>query len=127
MPPALRADALRAHGGATDIAGDDDAARRLYEQSLALFELLGDERGRAVLLHRLGINAMRRGDLTLAPNAQATGGVRRRRSEHSEQSHATAETISARVSSSSQARRWHARPACGGGRAECSPSWRASP
>jgi tetratricopeptide (TPR) repeat protein len=46
-----------------DIAGDDDAARRLYEESLALFRELGDERGQAVLLHRLGISAMRLGDL----------------------------------------------------------------
>jgi predicted ATPase/DNA-binding SARP family transcriptional activator len=66
LAPALRADALRAYGSATDIAGDDEAARHLYEQSLALFEELGDENGRAVLLHRLGINAMRRGDLTRA-------------------------------------------------------------
>jgi predicted ATPase/DNA-binding SARP family transcriptional activator len=63
LPARLRADALRAFGGATDIAGDDEAAGRLYEQSLALFEELGDEHGRAVLLHRLGISAMRRGDL----------------------------------------------------------------
>ena len=48
---------------ATDIAGDDAAAAQLYEQSLALFEQLGDEHGRAVLLHRLGIQAMRRREL----------------------------------------------------------------
>src|SRR5436190_8728031 len=66
VDPALRAEALRAYGSATDIAGNDEAARRLYEQSLALFEQLGDERGRAVLLHRLGISALRRGDLPLA-------------------------------------------------------------
>ena len=66
VEPALLADALRAHGSATDIAGDDEAAHRLYERSLALFEQLGDEHGRAVLLHRLGICAMRRGDLDLA-------------------------------------------------------------
>ncbi len=61
--PQLRAHALRAYGGATDIAGDDSAAQRLYEESLALFTALSDEQGRAVLLHRLGISAMRRGDL----------------------------------------------------------------
>ena len=32
-------------------------------QSLAIFEQLEDEHGRAVLLHRLGISAMLRGDL----------------------------------------------------------------
>jgi len=72
VDPALRADALRAYGSATDIAGDDEVARHLYEQSLALFEQLGDERGRAVLLHRLGISALRHGDLALARNLVET-------------------------------------------------------
>jgi predicted ATPase/DNA-binding SARP family transcriptional activator len=63
VPPVVRANALRAFGGAADMAGCDEAAERLYEQSLVLFERLGDEHGRAVLLHRLGISAMRRGDL----------------------------------------------------------------
>ena len=62
----IRAHALRACGSATDIAGDDEAALRLYEQSLALFDELGDEHGRAVLVHRLGIQAVRRGDLERA-------------------------------------------------------------
>jgi predicted ATPase len=66
VPPAIRAHALRAYGGFADIAGDDEAAAKLYEQSLALFEQLGDERGRAVLLHRLGIQAMRRNELQRA-------------------------------------------------------------
>ena len=66
VAPAVRANALRAYGGATDIAGQDEAAERLYEQSLALFEGLGDEHGRAVLLHRLAISAMRRGELARA-------------------------------------------------------------
>ena len=66
VAPEIRAHALRACGSATDIAGDDDAALRLYEQSFALFDALDDERGRAVLLHRLGLQAMRRGDLERA-------------------------------------------------------------
>ncbi len=53
---------LRSYGSATDIAGDDGGAHDLYERSLGLFDELGDERGRAVLLHRLAIQAMRRGD-----------------------------------------------------------------
>jgi len=61
-----RAHALRAFGSATDIAGDDEAAARLYERSLALFEELEDALGSAALLHRLGIQAMRRGELALA-------------------------------------------------------------
>jgi predicted ATPase len=62
----IRADALRAYGGSTDIAGHDEAAERLYQQSLALYEQLGDEHGCAVLLHRLGIQAMRRMELERA-------------------------------------------------------------
>ncbi len=66
VEPNARANALRAYGSASDIAGEDETAGGLYEQSLALFEQLGDEHGRAVLLHRLGISAMRRGDLERA-------------------------------------------------------------
>jgi len=66
VAPAVRAEALRAYGGATDIAGDDEGARRLYEQSLALFEELGDEHGQAVLFHRLAISDLRRGQLDRA-------------------------------------------------------------
>ena len=63
VPNSLRAQALRAYGSSMDLAGHDNAAARLYEQSYALFDQLGDEQGRAVLLHRLGIQAMRRGEL----------------------------------------------------------------
>jgi predicted ATPase/class 3 adenylate cyclase len=66
VAPAVRAHALRAWGGSTHIAGDPAGAERLWEQSLGLFEELGDEHGRAVLLHRLGISAMVRGDLLQA-------------------------------------------------------------
>lgn len=62
VAPELRAHALRAYGGSADIAGQDEAAERLYEQSLALFEQLGDNPGRAALLHRLGVQALRRGN-----------------------------------------------------------------
>jgi hypothetical protein len=53
-------------GARTAIAGHDEAAEQLYEQSLALYEQRGDEHGRAVLLHRLGIQAMRRMELERA-------------------------------------------------------------
>ena len=66
VAPVVRAGALRAYGGTHDITGDHEAAERLWQQSLELFEELGDEHGRAVLLHRLGISAMRRGDLARA-------------------------------------------------------------
>lgn len=64
--PAARAQALRACGSSTHIAGDPVAAERVWEQSLALFEELGDEHGSAVILHRLSISAMIRGDLERA-------------------------------------------------------------
>jgi tetratricopeptide (TPR) repeat protein len=63
VAPTVRANALRAYGGAADIAGEDDTARRLWEESLAIFRELDDESGQAVLLHRLAISAQRRGDL----------------------------------------------------------------
>ena len=66
VDPAVRAHALRAYGGAMDMAGDDDAAERLWGEGLALFRALGDENGEAVLLHRLAISAQRRGDLRAA-------------------------------------------------------------
>ena len=64
--PELRAHALRAYGSAAEISGDHARAGRLWEQSLSLFEQLGDQHGCAVLLHRLGITAQRRGDLVRA-------------------------------------------------------------
>ncbi len=64
--PALRAHALRAWGSSTHIAGDPGGAGHLWEQSLALFEELGDEEGCAVLRHRLSITAMLGGDLDRA-------------------------------------------------------------
>jgi predicted ATPase/class 3 adenylate cyclase len=66
IEPAVVAGGLRAYGSATDIAGDDEAALDLYERSLELFEQLDDDHGRAVLLHRLGLQAMRRGELERA-------------------------------------------------------------
>jgi ATP/maltotriose-dependent transcriptional regulator MalT len=62
----VRAHALRSCASATHIGGDPLGGEPLCEQSLALFERLGDEHGIAVLLHRLGITAMVRGDLARA-------------------------------------------------------------
>ena len=58
VPPILRARALRCYGGSSHIAGNYEQARRAYEESLALFRAEGDERGIAVLLHRLGVSAL---------------------------------------------------------------------
>ena len=43
VEPELRAQAYRAYGSATDIAGEFEVARDLYERSLALHDELGDE------------------------------------------------------------------------------------
>jgi hypothetical protein len=61
-----RAHALRACGSSMHIAGDPAGAEQVLQESLALFEELGDEHGRAVILHRLSITAMIRGDLDRA-------------------------------------------------------------
>jgi predicted ATPase/class 3 adenylate cyclase len=61
-----RGRALRVYGGVNDIAGEQEAAREKYEASLAVFEELGDDAGRARLLHRVALNAMRRGELERA-------------------------------------------------------------
>ena len=66
VDPTLRAEALRSYASAYDLLGDQEIALQLYEESLRVFDELGDEHGRAVLLHRLGIHAMRRGELERA-------------------------------------------------------------
>jgi predicted ATPase len=66
FPPELRARALRALGGSTQVAGNPERAMRLYEQSRELFHSLGDKKGTAVLDYRLGRNALELGDLTRA-------------------------------------------------------------
>jgi hypothetical protein len=63
---ALLAHGLRAYGTSADIAGEDRAAAELYAQSLALFERLDDDRGRAVRLGRLSVHTMLRGELAAA-------------------------------------------------------------
>jgi len=62
----LRAEALRSYASSFHIVGDREAASRLYEESFDLYDEMGDERGRAVLLHRFGILAMQRQDLAKA-------------------------------------------------------------
>jgi hypothetical protein len=64
--PLTRAHALRSYGGSLHIAGDPPAAERVWKDSLAAFEQLNDEHGRAVLEHRLAISAMIRGDTAAA-------------------------------------------------------------
>jgi predicted ATPase len=66
VSPLLRARALRSFGSAAHFAGESDLAERLWEESLAAYEQLEDERGIAVLLHRLSIPALVRGDVERA-------------------------------------------------------------
>jgi predicted ATPase len=66
VDPRLRAEALRSYASSFHIMGDLEAAACLYQSSLDLFDEMGDERGRAVLLHRFGILAMQREDLAEA-------------------------------------------------------------
>jgi predicted ATPase len=65
-PPLLRARALRSFGSSAHFAGEFDLAERLWEESLAEYEQLADENGIAVLLHRLSIIALMRGDVARA-------------------------------------------------------------
>jgi predicted ATPase/class 3 adenylate cyclase len=63
VAPEILAEALCEYGAMADLAGENERATALYERSFALFERLGDDSGRAALLHRLGNQAMRRGQL----------------------------------------------------------------
>jgi len=62
LPGDLRARALRVRGSATYILGEYDDGASHYEASLAEYRRLGDERGIAILLHRLAVEAFRRGE-----------------------------------------------------------------
>jgi predicted ATPase/class 3 adenylate cyclase len=63
VPAETLADAFREYGAQAFLSGEIDAAERLTQQSLALYDELGDEHGRAVMLHRVGLNSMWSGDL----------------------------------------------------------------
>jgi predicted ATPase len=65
-PHLLRARALRSFGSSASFAGEFDLAERVWKESLAEYERLGDEHGIAVLLHRLSISALIRGDVEQA-------------------------------------------------------------
>ena len=66
IPPALRAQALRTLAEAAHMAGDFETAARAMAESLAEFERIGDERGIAIVRHRLSIAAWAAGDLPRA-------------------------------------------------------------
>ncbi|HZC30767.1 MAG TPA: tetratricopeptide repeat protein, partial [Gaiellaceae bacterium] len=66
IAPALRAGALRLRGGALHVLGDFEWCDPSYEESLGLYRALGDERGVASLLQRLGNSALQRRELERA-------------------------------------------------------------
>jgi hypothetical protein len=66
LPPELRAAALRCYGGACSISGNPEHEQRLHEESLALYERLGDERGIVALRHRLAVSVFLGGDVASA-------------------------------------------------------------
>ena len=66
VSPILRARALRCYGGSSNMAGKNDQAQVAYEESLELVQAAGDDRDVAVLLHRLGTNALNLGTLDVA-------------------------------------------------------------
>jgi len=66
VAPVLRARAQRCLGEAMWIAGDYEGGGLQMQRSLEAFEQLGDDRGVAILTHRLGAGALRTGDLARA-------------------------------------------------------------
>jgi predicted ATPase/class 3 adenylate cyclase len=62
IPVELRARTLRALAGTADLAGHDELAERMSQESLGLYEQLGDEWGIAMLKHMLAVGAWRRQD-----------------------------------------------------------------
>jgi predicted ATPase len=62
VPQNLRARALRAVGSSRLTSGDLEGAREIFQEGLSLFEDLGDQGGIAIMLMRLGYNAMLRSD-----------------------------------------------------------------
>ena len=66
IPPKVLGNAYRVYGSVTNPAGDDDAAERHYERSLAEYRRAGDEDGATSVLVRLGHSAWYRGDIAAA-------------------------------------------------------------
>jgi predicted ATPase len=62
LPPALRANVLRAHSGTLDLSGRFDEAEAMCEESRELYRGVGDERGLAAVEHMLAVSAWRRED-----------------------------------------------------------------
>lgn len=66
VPRALRARALLTYGGLVFIVGEFEQGTLLYKESLAEYAAVGDERGRADVLHRLANSALAEDDYVRA-------------------------------------------------------------
>jgi tetratricopeptide (TPR) repeat protein len=62
ISPELRASALRTQGGAADLAGHDELALQLTQESVELYRQVGDDRGVAIVEQMRGVSAWRRQD-----------------------------------------------------------------
>jgi predicted ATPase len=62
IPPELRANVLRAHGGTADLAGHDELAVQMTTESVALYRELGNDRGVAIVEQMLAVSAWRSQD-----------------------------------------------------------------
>jgi predicted ATPase len=62
IPLKLRAAVLRAHGGTADLAGHDELAVPMTEESVELYRQLGDDKGVAIVEQMLAVSAWRRQD-----------------------------------------------------------------
>ena len=62
IPLKLHASVLRAQGGTADLAGHDELAERLTQESVELYRRLGDDRGVAIVEQMMAVGAWRRQD-----------------------------------------------------------------
>jgi Tetratricopeptide repeat len=135
-PPTLRARALRACAGSYHVTRRIEQAESLYQESLALYEALGDERGAAIARYRLGQIALDRGNTKrarwlLEDSLHAFRSLGSDRGEaqawdRSARSRKPKATSSLQRSSTSRARACAKRLAGAGGRPQCSGAWPAS-
>jgi tetratricopeptide (TPR) repeat protein len=80
LPDEVRARGLRCLGSSAYIRGDFEHGTAAYEESLALYRKIGDERGTSNLLMRLAFEALRNGDTVVGRRlAEETLELSRRR------------------------------------------------
>ena len=66
VPDDILADGLREYAAQAFLTGDLQKSEQLTSRSLALYEQIGDDHGRAVMLHRLGVTVLGAGELDRA-------------------------------------------------------------